>query len=116
MGNFIATSRISAGFQSQMELANAIGKSQNWVSRIERGAAKELPPPEDVLALSKALRVSSADILAAAGYDIETGKEGDSPAIAALRPVLDRYDFDEEDIDHIRYVVEGYGRMLKKRN
>lgn len=114
LGRFIASRRAIAGFQSQVELANAMGKPQTWVSRLERGAAKELPPPEDVALLAEHLRVSPAEIIAAAGYNIETGFEEESPALSALRPVIGQHDFTEADIENMVNLMQGVVRMLGK--
>ena len=108
LGTFIESRRIAAGYNSQTALADAMGKGSSWVSRLERGAAKELPPPEDVALLSRFLGVSSAEIIAAAGYDVVTGREGDSPAIAALRPVLDSYD---GDVDQLVRIIQGIVKL-----
>lgn len=97
-GDFLASRREAAGYRSQTAFANAIGKGASWVSRLERGAAKELPPPEDVALLAKSLNLSSAELIAAAGYDIETGNEGDTPAIATVRAILGNKQYSEKQL------------------
>ena len=113
MGTFIEDRRMAAGYRSQTALADAMGKGSSWVSRLERGAAKELPPPEDVALLSKFLGVSPAEIIAAAGYDIETGHEGDSPEVAALRPTLEAANLNSNQIRMLVRHVKSTIDMLK---
>lgn len=115
MGDLITTRRIAAGFTTQRAFAESIGKDRSWVSRLESGVMKEMPTPGDLALVADAIGATQAELIAAAGYDVATGNEGDSQAVLALRPVLNRFDFDEEDIENIRYMVEGFGRMLTKR-
>ena len=105
LGNFLAERRVAAGYRSQVEMSSVLGKGSSWLSRLERGAAKELPPPEDVALLAKTLHVSQAEIIAAAGYDVETGKEDESPGVAALRPILESSDLTKDQIDTLRRIV-----------
>lgn len=114
-GEFLAARRVAAGYRSQTEFATAIGKGSSWVSRLERGAAKELPPPEDVELLAKHLSVSQAELIAAAGYDVETGTEGDSEAISRVRAILGDREFDEEDLRDIADAVRLVVRALERK-
>lgn len=51
-----------------MDLAYAIGKDPGYVTRMEHGTLKEIPPPETVKALSAALDLSETAIIEAIGY------------------------------------------------
>lgn len=68
LGAYIARTREQRGFRTQTAFAEAIGKPQTVVSRIERGAAKVLPPPEDLRLIADGLQVPVAKLLEVAGY------------------------------------------------
>jgi transcriptional regulator with XRE-family HTH domain len=55
---------------SQAELANRIGMSRPWVSKLERLELREMPPVMPLLKLADALGLPYADVLDAAGYDM----------------------------------------------
>lgn len=112
-GEFLAARRVAAGYRSQTEFATAIGKGSSWVSRLERGAAKELPPPEDVALLAKHLNVSQAELIAAAGYDVETGTEGDTEAVSAIRAILGNRDLTDEQVSHLVSIVQTLVHAMK---
>lgn len=112
-GKFLANRREAAGYRSQTAFAEALGKGPSWVSRLERGAAKELPPPEDVALLSHHLGVSQAELVAAAGYDIETGREDESPAVSSVRAILEGKEFTDEEIAHLASIVRTMVSAMK---
>ena len=112
-GRFLASRREAAGYRSQTAFAEAIGKGSSWVSRLERGAAKELPPPEDVALLARHLGVTQAELVSSAGYDIETGTEGDSEAVSAVRAILGDREFTEKQIGQLTRQIRGLVEMLE---
>lgn len=112
-GRFLAARREAAGYRSQTAFAEAIGKGSSWVSRLERGAAKELPPPEDVALLARHLGVSQAELVSAAGYDIETGTEGESEAVSAVRAILEGRNFTDDEVAHLVSIVRTMVSAMK---
>jgi transcriptional regulator with XRE-family HTH domain len=68
LGRLVKTTRTRRGYATQTALAAAMGKSPSFVSRIERGAAKELPPPEDLQVIGSALGLSMRTMLEVTGY------------------------------------------------
>lgn len=66
------------------ELASALGKQPSFITRLEDGQVKRLPSPEEVAIMANVLRVSVAEIVEAAGYDIRPDSEHDDPDIAEI--------------------------------
>lgn len=67
LGHRVRDGRMRAGF-TQMELAERINKSQNFLGQIERGTKH--PSLDVLIALAEALQVSVADLCAdRAGYE-----------------------------------------------
>lgn len=115
MGELVRIRREAAGFRTQKHLADEIGKGQSWLSRLESGAMKEIPPPGDLALLEEAIGVSQAEMLSAAGYDVVTGTEGDSAAVAAVRAILGNREFTDEEIAHLASIVQTMVSALKGR-
>lgn len=94
LGSYIAAMRERRGYRTQTALAEAIGKPQTFVSRIERGTAKVLPEPDDLRLIARALNVPMAELLRAAGY-LDPDDDTDTITIpaddrrAAILDVLD---------------------------
>ena len=113
LGSFVITARKRAGYDTQKAFAEAIGRDQAWVSRLERGVGKETPPPEDMALLAQVLYVSQHELLAAAGYTLDEGPKEDHPIIAALRPIVDGREFSELQVqdlaDMVRLMVKSMG-------
>lgn len=105
MGELVRIRRESAGYSAQKHLADKIGKGQSWLSRLESGTMKEIPTPEDLTLLGDALGVTQAELLAAAGYDVETGHEDEHPAITALRAIIGDRQFTEKELRHLTNAV-----------
>lgn len=101
LGNFVITARKRAGYDTQKAFAEAVGRDQAWVSRLERGVGKETPPPEDVALLAKVLHVSQLELLAAAGYDLDAGPVEDHPLIAFLRPIIEGHTFSQKKMERL---------------
>lgn len=55
---------------TQVELAETSGVPQGTISRIESGSYKEIPPPDIVNPIAKALSVDAGRLLEAAGFDM----------------------------------------------
>lgn len=67
IGDFVRRQRGRMGL-SQKQLAAMLSKDDSWVSRLETGRAKEIPSPDELRELARALHCSEADLLRAAGY------------------------------------------------
>lgn len=67
LGRLLKQERIRQGY-TQETLAAAMGKGQGFVSRLERGATKELPTPEDLRLIERALGIPKRRMLEVAGY------------------------------------------------
>lgn len=68
LGAFVRSMRMERRM-TQEDLAYAIGREQEYISRLERGLVKEpFPPPEEAQALARALGVTIGQMLDAAGY------------------------------------------------
>lgn len=91
-GKLLARLRVAAGFTKQQELANALGVTQQSVSRWERGLAR--PRSTDIAVLERLVRAKDNELLAAAGYQAapvdarsETATSHDRPLpLSALPP------------------------------
>lgn len=95
------------------DLGKVIDRSNNWLSRIERGTVSNPPEPDDFIKLSKVLGLSRLRMLRALGYledaDLDTAngpayqiQEGDPlvPIIDQLRGVPDA------DLDAIHQLID----------
>ncbi len=71
LGNLIRRTRERAGYRTQKAFADAWGKDQSFVSKVENGLAKEMLPPNDVHVLHDLLGLPIADMVSAAGYRID---------------------------------------------
>lgn len=70
MHQLVSDARERRGYRTQGDLAAVIGRDVSYVSRLERGLLKEIPQPEMMDALARALGVTVAELLDAAGYDV----------------------------------------------
>lgn len=69
MGALIRSAREHTGLRGY-ELAARIGKQPSYVSRLEQGEIKVLPPPEELAAIADVVGVTVLDLIDAAGYDV----------------------------------------------
>ncbi|WP_235863934.1 helix-turn-helix domain-containing protein [Pseudomonas jessenii] len=91
-GELLARLRMAAGFPKQQELATALGKTQQSVSRWEKGVAR--PRSSDIASLERLVGAKENELLIAAGYKtakvdlrIETATSYDRPLpLSALHP------------------------------
>ncbi|MGQ7863085.1 helix-turn-helix domain-containing protein [Pseudomonas sp. 32A] len=91
-GKVLARLRIAAGFPKQQDLATAFGKTQQSVSRWEKGVAR--PRAKDIPLLERLVIAKENELLVAAGYKvvqaglrIETATTYDRPLpLSALPP------------------------------
>ncbi|SAL80661.1 helix-turn-helix domain-containing protein [Caballeronia zhejiangensis] len=91
-GELLGRLRLGAGFIKQQELATALGRTQQSVSRWESGAAR--PRVSDIRALEKLLGAKDGELMIAAGYQtapqevsFETSTSLDRPLpLPALTP------------------------------
>lgn len=105
LGTYIQQHRIEAGYATQRAFADALGKDQSWVSRIERGVGKELPPPEDIELLASALHVTPHELFIAAGYRLDNAPAPDAPVVRSLRAILEGKDFTDKQVQSIVTMV-----------
>lgn len=110
LGAFIRRKRIERGW-NQTQFADASGIDRPYLSQIESGKVA-LPGAGVRRQLASALGLRHIDILIASGEitadEVEGLPDPDSPAIAALRPVLDSYD---GDVDQLVRVIQGIIRL-----
>ncbi|HVL22469.1 MAG TPA: helix-turn-helix transcriptional regulator [Thermomicrobiales bacterium] len=95
LGRLIATARARRGYTTQQAFADALGKTPTFVSRLERGAAKEMPSPEDVRLIARVVGLPVARLLEAAGYLDPAAPTGDVRTVPGDDPravVLDLLD------------------------
>lgn len=86
LGDVIRRGREQRGW-NQRDLAGRLGWDNSRLSRIERGAMKELPTPEDMHALADVLGVPEARLLEAAGYRVaDDDPPGDTLTLPAADP------------------------------
>lgn len=78
LGLLVKDARERRGYQNQSALARELGRDQSFVSRLERGVLKELPPPEVLRQLGDVIGLSMEDMLTAAGY-LEKPERNDPP-------------------------------------
>lgn len=71
IGSQLRQMRHASGF-TQVELAEQSGIAQGTISRIERGDYKEIPPPDVLNPLGKALGTTAAPLLDAAGFTLDS--------------------------------------------
>lgn len=113
LGKLVRERRESAGYKNQRDFADALGRAQSWVSRLEADRMMAAPGPEELRAIAKIIPVSVAEMLAAMGYDIETGSEGDSPAVSAVRAILEGRDFTDRQVDQLTRGLRNMIEMLE---
>jgi transcriptional regulator with XRE-family HTH domain len=82
----VRTTRERRGIRTQGELAERIGRDTSFVSRLERGAMRELPPPDVVNAMAEALGITVSSILDAAGYDVDMPSDVEFLTVASTDP------------------------------
>lgn len=78
LGSLIKSAREARGI-TQTTMAASLGKPSSYLSRLETGVKRELPPPEDLRALSAELGVPVVAMIEAAGYPV--GDRGDEDRI-----------------------------------
>lgn len=101
LGRFIQEKRLARGMRSE-SLASAIGRSQSWVSRVETGMMKTLPEPEALAAIAKALGVTVAELLDAAGYKVT-----DDPPVVRANP-FEQFDLRWHVVEAMRAIDIDY--------
>ena len=108
LGTLIRDARERLGLHGY-ELANAIDKQPSYVTRLESGETKTLPPPEVLERLGATLHLSMRKMVETAGYDL--GPPGDPNADlhttidVVLAPVLEHPKVVEAIVENIRHTV-----------
>lgn len=75
MGKLVKDGRKAHGYRTIKAFADEIGKDPSWVSKLERGLLKEMPPPEEINRLSELVGVPVFDLLRGAGYRLMEDEE-----------------------------------------
>lgn len=84
-GELLARLRVDAGYNTQQELASALGITQQSVSRWEKGIAR--PRSADISALERLVRAKDNELLMAAGYQVVPADTQAATATSHDRPL-----------------------------
>lgn len=114
LGKLVRERRESAGYKNQRDFADALDRAQSWVSRLEADRMMGAPSPEEMRSIATAIPLTVAEMLAAMGYDVATGTEDDTPALAALRPIIESHDWEGDEVEHIAHMIESLARLRKR--
>jgi transcriptional regulator with XRE-family HTH domain len=108
LGRLITESRTRRGIATQKALAEALRKDQSWVSRLETGAMKDTPSPEDMDALSRTLRLPVREMLQAVGYALDEPQFSDAfPADDPRAEVVRRLRLlDDQDVASVLMLTD----------
>ncbi len=101
LGKLVRERRETAGYINQRDFADALDRAQSWVSRLEADRMMNAPSPEELRAISKTIPISVPEMLAAMGYDVETGDEGDTAAVATVRAILGNKEYTEKQLEKL---------------
>ena len=101
LGRFIQERRMARGLRGD-ELAFQIGRAPSWVSRIETGGQRTLPDPDVLSAIAKALGVTVAELLDAAGYKVT-----DDPPVVRANP-FEQFDLRWHVVEAMRAIDIDY--------
>lgn len=115
-GALVKEARESRG-QTGAELATLLGVAHSTLVRIERGQLANTPDPDLFWRISSALSLDPTKMLQVLGYlKPSADHPAESPAVTALRPILESNDLNEEELrlltTHIRSAVQ----MLKGKH
>lgn len=94
------------------DLGKVIDRSNNWLSRIERGTVSNPPEPDDFIKLSKVLGLSRLRMLRALGYLEDADLEERGPAYQIqegdpLVPIIDQLrGVPDADLDAIQQLID----------
>lgn len=101
---------------TQERVSETSGVPQGTISRIERGDYKEMPPPDLLNPIARALDTTALPFLIAAGY--ETGHDppplADDPAMARLVEALESVRLDDERIQGLHALVNLWRDLDRK--
>lgn len=113
LGQLIRETREIHGMEAQV-LAQRTGVSKGTISNLERGVLKTTPDPGFLRALSDALGIPVVAMLTRLGYLNEEGESAsDSPAIRALRPILESRELTEKQVHQLATMVRGMVEMME---
>ena len=84
LGALVRRHRELAGYRTQKAFADAWGKDQSFVSKVENGQAKETLSPADMHRLRDLIGVQVLDLLAASGYELEGSDDDADPVMSEL--------------------------------
>jgi transcriptional regulator with XRE-family HTH domain len=79
LGRYVQARRSALGLRAE-EVGAAVGKSQSWISRLETGAQKTFPEPEEIAGLAAVLQITPRELLEAAGY-LPADESGDQAMV-----------------------------------
>lgn len=113
LGILVAQQRGRTGL-TQRELGDAIGRNQDWVSKLERGMLRDWPDPDTVAGIAEALGVPRERLLEALGYleSRETDRSAsDAPTIYTVLEDIEVVDLPDEARGAIRDTIRLAARM-----
>ena len=112
-GELIKNARINRGMTGA-ELAQQMGRSHSVIVRWERGQPSNAPDPETFWDFSEALGLSPEEMLISLGYLKDTdGGGADSPALSAVRAILEGRDFTDKQIGQLTRQIRGLVEMME---
>lgn len=118
LGAYVRERRKAMGDLSQEYVAHEIGKTQEWVSRLERGSLREnMPNPLVLDALARALGVTPQMLMEAAGYPVgmEPEPRDDVQVYTAMMHDVDLLNLPAPVKRHLKQTIE-FARDLSRQN
>lgn len=118
-GELIRVARERRGYRSQAALARRLDRDQSFVSRLERGAVKELPTPEVLEQVGDVLGLTMEEMLTAAGY---LNQQPPKPSITIPRTdprarLLELVaHVDDDDMETLIDVIDGVLKIREMRH
>lgn len=115
-GRYIKSRRESLGL-TQEDVADDLGLSQGYVSRLELGMAQSIPARPTLRRLARSLRVEMCDLIAAAGYidrdpaPAEVELEDDEAIFTSLMRGVNRLGISDNDKRAIQITIDLVRRL-----
>lgn len=107
LGEYVRAQRGRMGL-TQRQLGPRLGYSQEWLSKIERGARKRPLTSDEFETLARGLNVPKTELLKAAGYQIEVTNPFETPEGLTVHAWIDRL---ESVHDLPREAKQGFGAL-----
>lgn len=108
LGALIEAARERSGLKGY-EVARRLGKQPSYVSRLENGDTKTLPPPHELRQIGQAIDLSVEEMLRAAGYiDDDAPDDAAERVIDELRPLMREIAWSRSRVNLLRAALEHY--------